>query len=359
MKPIPLNAIVTAPILAIWLALGVCSSGSLAIKDGTQPRKMLGTLDVELVRSPFTANSKVVTRKVIQALNKKDWDALELLGQVAENDKDFSVMGYNQVSTFGDALEELKGTSIEKRLEQLQAWQSAKPKSSLAAAAHAELLVTYAWKARGSGWSNSVSEEGWNLMHERLNSARKALSAVSGKGIRKTRGWYKAMSHVALGQGWSHAEYDALFDEARKAYPDFSQFYYDKAYWLLPRWYGEPGEWERFANESADALGGKEGDMLYARIVWYIHTVVSDELQHSDFSMQRFESGLNAMSQAHSNSPDWVVSPLSELACVAMDRGDREIARRAFDRLDNKVSVRVFRYKEQFFSKRKLVYQDE
>ena len=59
------------------------------------------------------------------------------------------------------------------------------------------------------------------------------------------------MHTVALGQGWRRNEYDALYKKAVEGEATYYEFYFRKAYYLLPRWYGKPGEWERFAEEAA------------------------------------------------------------------------------------------------------------
>ncbi len=40
-------------------------------------------------------------------------------------------------------------------------WEKAKPHSMTARMAHADFLVEYAWHARGGGYANSVTREGW------------------------------------------------------------------------------------------------------------------------------------------------------------------------------------------------------
>jgi hypothetical protein len=48
-----------------------------------------------------------------------------------------------------------------------------------------------------------------------------------------------------------------------KLYP---HLYSAAARYLTPRWYGDEGEWERFADGVANRIGGVEGSAIYAHI---------------------------------------------------------------------------------------------
>src|SRR5204863_10147801 len=52
-----------------------------------------------------------------------------------------------------------------------------------------------------------------------------------------------------------------------------------RAVYLLPRWNGEEGEWEKDLAKSADRVGGDEGDVLYARGVWEINHYAGSEVE--------------------------------------------------------------------------------
>ena len=54
-------------------------------------------------------------------------------------------------------------------------WDTAKPRSITAHVAHADFLNEYAWHARGSGFANTVTKEGWRLFSERLAKAKELL----------------------------------------------------------------------------------------------------------------------------------------------------------------------------------------
>jgi hypothetical protein len=79
------------------------------------------------------------------------------------------------------------------------------------------------------------------------------------------------MQFVALGEGWNLAAYDKVFNEAVAFESTYTYFYNNKVMYLLPRWFGQEGDWQKFAAQSADKMGSEAGDILYARIGWRVH----------------------------------------------------------------------------------------
>ncbi len=57
-----------------------------------------------------------------------------------------------------------------------QEWIAQFPASITARVAYADFLREYAWHARGTDLADKVTEEGWRLFGERLESARKMLA---------------------------------------------------------------------------------------------------------------------------------------------------------------------------------------
>jgi len=74
---------------------------------------------------------------------------------------------------------------------------------------------------------------------------------------------YDVQLTVARWQGWRREDYDRLFEEAVVFAPRYRALYRNKAIYLLPRWGGREGEWKEFAEDSANRLGGPEGEDLY------------------------------------------------------------------------------------------------
>lgn len=98
---------------------------------------------------------------------------------------------------------------------------------------HAEL--ERAWKSRGNGWANTVTEEGWAGFRKHLDFARQHLEQAAE--IDKTLPHAPAMLiMVALGEGTPDAQH--WFDEAKKRQIDYLPAYNNYRNIVQPRWSG-------------------------------------------------------------------------------------------------------------------------
>lgn len=151
------------------------------------------------------------------------------------------------------------------QIGRLKKWVERKPKSITARVGLAAAYVEYAWHGRGRGFAGTVSEEGWKLLATRMATGKEILDQAK-KMTDKCPHWYEVMLTIGMGQSWEMDEYNKVFEEAIAFEPAYHYFYGDKAEYLLPRWHGEPGDWERFADEMSKRLGGKLGSIIYYQI---------------------------------------------------------------------------------------------
>jgi hypothetical protein len=98
-------------------------------------------------------------------------------------------------------------------LRRLNQWVAARPKSITARVALAESYVSYAWDARGTGYSDTISDSGVKLFHHRLEKAKVILDSASAL-HNKCPEWYVAMQQVAQGLSWDLPRTTALFEKA-------------------------------------------------------------------------------------------------------------------------------------------------
>jgi hypothetical protein len=99
-----------------------------------------------------------------------------------------------------------------------------------------EYEINEAWKARGSGWADSVRQQGWQAFADHLSQARTSLTAA----------WKLQpdlplapclMETVALGNSGAQ-EMRQWFDRAVAAQVDYPGAWYSMRWGLYPRWYG-------------------------------------------------------------------------------------------------------------------------
>jgi hypothetical protein len=140
----------------------------------------------------------------------------------------------------------------------------ANPQSTTAPIALADSYIAYAWDARGDGTADTVSDSGWKLFAEHMAKAKTILVDASASAKAKNcPEWYAAMLGVAQGQSWDLDQTTALFEQAVASEPAYQYYYRAYANILLPQWSGEEGDAARFAEESANRIGGEAGDALY------------------------------------------------------------------------------------------------
>jgi len=119
----------------------------------------------------------------------------------------------------------------------LEAAEKGKPRKAVLLAYKGDFYLSYAWEARGSGWSNEVTEEGWKLFQHRLQLAATALeeawTADPQDGDVPAR-----MVRVALGHEPTRNNLKIWMDRALAASPNNRGAIANLIWLLAPRWHG-------------------------------------------------------------------------------------------------------------------------
>jgi len=235
-------------------------------------------------------------------------------------------------------------------------WIDTYPESITARVGLAKFLCSYAWKARGGGWASSVKKKGWKLFRKRLEQAEEVLNDAK-KLKEKCPYWWMAMQTVALGQGWDRQRYDKLFEEAIAFEPMYWDYYYSKAHFLLPRWRGKEGEWEKFADSMRKKIGGKEGLAVYAYICHQMsfYFKKTSYFQTHDISWQKMKKGFFAIEELYGTS-NRHVNQFCKYACLA---GDKKTALGLFEWIGEDWDKTVWRMRSRFDKFRKWMYSEE
>jgi hypothetical protein len=136
---------------------------------------------------------------------------------------------------FSDVIQDVRGDR-KTAIELIDQAYAAGP-ASLRAASKGMNLVSYAWDARGSGWANSVTEDGWRLMNERLIQAKTLLENAWENDPTESL-VSEAMLRVALGLNFERAVMDRWWQRAMRADPHNTEACSKKMYFLEPKWHG-------------------------------------------------------------------------------------------------------------------------
>jgi hypothetical protein len=238
----------------------------------------------------------------------------------------------------------------ERHIAVLQRWHAARPDSMAAVLALTDAMIGYGWKARGTGYADSVTPEGWRLLHERTAGVDGLLTEI-GQRVPRTPDWYCAMIDAGRMEGWDRERVDALFEEAVALEPTYLHVYSAMARYLMPRWQGEEGDWEAFAERSAERLGGREGSIVYGHVAWQISKFYrgADFYKKNRASWPRIKQGFIDREALYGYS----VRTLNAFCQLAGAAADRETTRALLARIGDAWDADVWKERKYFDGYRK------
>src|SRR5712691_1935257 len=138
-----------------------------------------------------------------------------------------------------------------------------------------------------------------------------------------------------------------LLNQAIAFEPDYYYYYSRYADFLSPKWYGEEGDSEQFAAESADRVGGAAGDILYFHIAAYM-IVGNRGIGSMRFSWSRTQKGYAELEKQYGIS----LHALNQLAYIAGKEKDAGVADQSFQRIGDHWEEAVWECKPCFDSAR-------
>jgi hypothetical protein len=235
----------------------------------------------------------------------------------------------------------------EAHIGKLKKWVQARPTFVAARVGLAETYLSYGYHARGGGYSDTVTDKGWELFGQRTKLSHETLVDAE-KLKEKCPEWYLAMQDVALAEGWDKQEARALFDEAIKFEPDYQYYCSVYANYLLPKWYGDRGEAEKFAEDISDRIGGSKGDMIYYQIATLSCYCGESSLHLIEMSWPRILRGSAALESKYGPS----ILRLNQLAYFAGQFADGAVENKAFHRMGDGWTKSLWR-DHDFFLKAK------
>ena len=278
-------------------------------------------------------------RETTALLDQKNYDALEKRARDAWVNKERFSHGRWKLSNFYDAFEpgeKEPESAWQARLQQLNAWILARPNSGPAYIALAEFFTNYAWRARGGGWANSVTQQGWTLFRQRLNAAYQVLERGRNVAARDP-GYWNIYQTVAMGLDWPLFRRQEIFRNGLAVAPDYVPLYTTYAYTITPRWGGKPGQIKELADQAVQVSGGP-GEEIYAWIAFQMDELSEDPARLAKLEWPRIEAACNKLLEKYPDEP----SIISRFAMLAVRYGDATLARKLFADLDDRVDMRVW-----------------
>ncbi|MHA3771796.1 hypothetical protein ACXR0O_09700 [Verrucomicrobiota bacterium sgz303538] len=345
------------------LSISVCVCGLGGCKDWKLPRtgtaestsdgavehidaaERAAAAKLKVANDPIQEEAYAFRVEVRQAYNNRQFDELEKRATALRAAKETFGNGSWKLAQFYAAFgcRDDEPESMWQLHDQIHKdWIAAKPASITARVAYADFLTEYAWRARGTGYANTVTQQGWQLFQQRMNAAHKVL--VDARKLQeKDPYWWLVALQVARGEGWPKAQYDALVTEAKSVEPKFWGYHTERAFSLLPRWYGEEGDWETYAEQEAERPDGLGAEM-YARIVMNLRGYHENIFRETKASWPKTREGLEQLRKKYPKSLEFV----NQTAMLATVAQDRELAKEMFDQLGDNYMPSVWRKPERF-----------
>lgn len=291
-----LSAALIAGVLAIWISSTVFKSRAAQITEKQIPDNFACSVHEPELDMATDANALIKYKQwASQLLKDEKFDQLECIAQSARKNKAKFAGGEWKLHKFYVGLQEpspdMHATEEDwqRHLARVEKWIGAKPQSVTPRIVLAGSYFNYGWFARGSERSDTVSDSGWKLLHERVVKAETTLNEAS-KLEEKDPEWYVVMQRVALGEEWPKERAIELFQKATAFEPGYLYYHRLLANFLLPKWNGEQGEASAFIKTSADQWAGAESDGVYFEIAADM-ACACEEPEFERLSWPRLKSG--------------------------------------------------------------------
>jgi hypothetical protein len=185
--------------------------------------------------------------------------------------------------------------------KKLAAYQRERPESAFAPMLAAMQLHTLAWRARGNGYSSTVTKEGWKLFNERNSQALKIMLAARSRSHRLPT-WYFETIVIGMDANIDDKLLTDLFEEGIERFPSYYPIYSAYAKQFAPRWGGTYAAADAFIRAQVADKANPEADLLYNylyRNIDYFSGSDLDFFEESLVQWPRFRAGFETMIQQY------------------------------------------------------------
>lgn len=298
-----------------------------------------------------TKDFKLKVRQMLQ--EKKFWE-LEKLAEQFRKEKFVFTDGIPKLQAFYDGLgyKEKDDYTVDERrayIRLLEEWNDSVKNSATAKIALAEGYKSLAWDYRGGGWSDTITDKGSNKFEESLATAWQYLDEAEVLNNNDSH-LYSERIIVGLGMGAPPVILYEAMSNSLAIFPGYSQAIRIMQIALLPRWGGNRGDVERFAEWVASMTADEYGDEMYAYAAWAVLIYVRVEsFGEYKFDLPRVNAAFKKMWIRY---PDIQEKHLHCYALMAVQGEDFELARKLFARIkydkDDKETVEFWENEDNF-----------
>ena len=350
------NKIFRTAVVSLTIAFGIFTGCGKKQNSSSEINSSSGSGQIDVSSLHLISDTEEKERDNFQAdmrglALKGDFESLASQAQTYRSTKATFKNGTWKLHSFYAAFGNYEAIGTDKAcaqlIAQLEKWAAQEPESITPRIALAEAYHGYAWLARGSGFGSTVTDAGEKLMEQRVAKGFDWLREA--KKLQQTNhdpAFYAVMLHSFLGADVNRQVYEESFNAGVADAPDYAPLYQYKGYYLLPRWYGQDGEWEKYAraiSRRTDIPGSGE---IFARIALYLHDLgyFYDEFSGDDQSWEELKTSFHTIETNHPDSIE-----IKSIICLMSARlGDYQEARAQAKLLDGRVDLSVWQTQTNF-----------
>ncbi len=327
----------------------------------------------EVGSNTFTKNEQISSGEIVHLFQTDKFEDLEEIVNRLRKEKKRFPSGEWQLRFFYNYLVEgtrrMSSQEQDSYTEKINRWKEQYPDSITWRIALARAEIDWAWRDRGGGYADTITSQGWRGFEKHLNKAWDILLEAEdletkdpelyaallkvGYGLGKDQSsmtlvralWNLAAGGSRMPMKPSGALHDIL-TRGTQVEELYYPIYYARTTSLLPRWGGEPGELERFAEWAASRTNELEGEAMYARIATSAlrYVGVDTYLERFNFSWPRIEFGHLDILRKYPDS-SYRRNYYCRFACMYRDR---QAAAHVFKEIAENWDSSVWKSKYQF-----------
>lgn len=153
----------------------------------------------------------------------------------------------------------------ERRVADLVAWRNAEAELLMPRLALCEHHYDQAWNARGDGFASTLSEEEVAEFQKQLDLASHQFDGFVP--VDPTAEYFRMKLRLMNSTGATREEFDVLIGDVLKFCPTNLDVHCVAAWYLMPRWHGEPGDIAAYAERIISVVGEQDGKSILLAIL--------------------------------------------------------------------------------------------
>lgn len=286
-----------------------------------------------------------IERKINRLLLARDFDSIDVIAEAARNNKERLRGGYWKLDEIFEAMtlfvadyggQQVSEEMWKNRLLLLTQWNQERPDSINAKIALASAHVGYGWHIRGGGYIDSVSPQDYVEFRKQIEIAA-AILFKAGKlnESPKCPRLMRDLLYIGMVEAWPRDDWDALFEKAVQAEPNYLQHYLVKSESLTPKWNGAAGDWQQFLDSlpgKLSTLGTDETDLIYFVVVANKLNEKTLSVNGGMLSKERLKGGFDLLETRY-GADNYRLNQIAFAATFAMDF---TTGKRAFERIESR-----------------------